>query len=282
MAPNYDPITNLTAPDTEAATVASLGRQTAAPTELKPGTVYLVAHGDGGVRQIDTDDFAPRPRRKADTHVNVSDAASLEAYLDKHGIGFETEIHASATEAWFNVIINAGTVDQAGWGDHSVRLNLKASDEWKKWTGKSGVLMNQTDFAEFIEDNAQNIVEPSSAEILEIAQSLQVKRGVDFESGTRLSDGNVQFGYRETTNATAGAAGQLSIPATISIALRPFDGGEAYKVTAHFRYRLQGSQLALGFKLQEAAKIREDAFKEVAGGIRAYAEENDYLYLTNQ
>jgi uncharacterized protein YfdQ (DUF2303 family) len=282
MAPTYDPITNLTSPDTEAATVAALGRQTAAPTELKAGTVYLVAHNDGGVRQIDTDDYADRPRRKKDIALHVSDAASFEAYLDKHGKGFETEILAAATEAWFTAVINAGTVTQAGWGDHSVRLALKASDEWTKWVGASNRLMNQTDFAEFIEDNAQNIVEPSSAEILEVAQSLQIKRGVDFESGTRLADGNVQFGYRETTNATAGAAGQLSIPATIALALRPFEGGEAYKVTAHFRYRLQCSSLVLGFKLQEAAKVREDAFKEVAGGIRAHAEENDYLYLTNQ
>lgn len=142
--------------------------------------------------------------------------------------------------------------------------------------------MDQAAFAEFIEDNAQNIVEPSSAEILEIAQSLQVKRGVAFESGQRLADGNVQFGYREETTATAGSAGQLRIPATLTLALRPFEGGEAYKVTAHFRYRLQGSALTLGFKLQEPAKIREDAFKEIANEVSAYAEEQDFLYLTNQ
>lgn len=268
-------------PDSEAAAVAILAQQATKGGEMEAGKLYLIANSEGGVSRIDTDEYADRPRRKADISIIVSDAGSFEAYLDKHGIGFETEITASVKQAWFNAVLNAGTVDQAGWGDHNLRLQLKASDEWTKWTGASGGLMDQARFAEFIEDNAANIVEPSSADILEIAQSLQVKRGVEFESGTRLTDGNVQFGYRETTNATAGTAGQLSIPATISLALRPFDGGEAYKVTAHFRYRLQGSTLALGFKLQEADKIREDAFKEVAGGIRQHAEENDYLYLTN-
>lgn len=268
--------------ETEARTIAGLAQQAFGSEELSPGKLYLVANAEGGVVQIDTDDYSNRPRRKEDINVIVSDAASFEAYLNKHGIGFETEVTASATEAWFNAVVNAGTVDQAGWGDHNIRLRLKASDEWLKWVQASNRLMDQAQFAEFIEDNAASIVEPSSAEILEVAQSLQVKRGVEFESGTRLSDGNVQFGYRETTNATAGTAGQLSIPATITLALRPFDGGEAYKVTAHFRYRLQGSTLALGFKLQEPTKIREDAFKEVAGGVRDYAEANDFLYLTNQ
>lgn len=278
----YNPITNLTAPDTEAATVARLAQQAFGSETIEAGRLYLVANPDGGVRQISTDDYAARPRRKQDTNITVSDAASFEAYLNKHGIEEETEIFACTTEAWFQATINAGTTDEAGWGDHTARLVLKASPEWLKWVQASGRLMDQATFAEFIEDNAQNIVEPSSAEILEIAQSLQVKRGVAFESGQRLADGNVQFGYREETTATAGSAGQLSIPATLTLALRPFDGGEAYKVTAHFRYRLQGSQLTLGFKLQEPTKIREDAFTEIAGGIRDYAEANVFLFLNNQ
>ena len=266
---------------TEAKTVADLAQQAANAEELYEGNIYLVANAEGGVRLVDTDEYADRPRRKAEISKVVSDQDSFEAYLNKHAVPEETEITASVRSAHFTAVINAGTAEEAGWGDHYVQLQLRASDEWTKWTNASGKLMRQEEFAEFIEDNAQNIVEPSSAEILEIAQSLQIKRGVDFESGTRLADGNVQFGYRETTNATAGATGQLSVPATLSIALRPFDGGEAYKVTAHFRYRLQGSVLLLGFKLQEPAKIREDAFKEVAGGIRDYAEKGHLLYLTN-
>lgn len=269
-------------PATEAATIGQLAQQAVGSETIEPGKLYLVADGAGGVRQISTDDYAPRPRRKEDISKVVTDQESFTAYLDKHGDGFETEITASATEAWFNAVINAGTVDQPGWGDHNLRLKLRSSEEWLKWSQKSGVLMRQEEFAEFIEDNAQNIFEPSSAEILEIAQSLQVKRGVSFESGTRLADGNVQFGYREETTATAGTAGQLSIPATLTLALRPFEGGDAYRVTAHFRYRLQGSALTLGFKLQEPSKIREDAFKEIANDVRAYAEEQDFLYLTNQ
>ncbi|AYN57319.1 hypothetical protein PBI_BRIDGETTE_53 [Arthrobacter phage Bridgette] len=278
MAPNYDPITTLTAPDTEAATVASLGRQTAAPTELKAGTVYLIADGKDGVKVIDTDSYAPNPRSKTGSKV-VADFGSFQQYLDKHGLEAETEVTASVSNGTFAAVLDAGDEHKAGWGGHTATLKLSKSPEWQRWADRSGKLSNQADFAEFIEDNAKDIVEPSSAGILEIAQSLQVKRGVEFESGTRLSDGNVQFGYRESTTATAGSVGQLVIPEKITLALRPFKGEDPYRVTALFRYRLQGSQLTLGFKLQEPEKVIEDAFDNVAEQVREYAAQRDFLYL---
>lgn len=263
---------------TEAATVAELAAQAHDPAELVPGKIYLVADNQLGVRKIDTYDEDIRPRRKTGNST-VADFGSFQQYLDKHGLTGETEVTASVTQSTFHAVIDAGDDTEAGWADHSITLKLAKSPEWQRWAGRSGQLVTQTDFAEFIEDNAKDIAEPSSAEILEIAQSLQVKRGVEFESGTRLQDGNVQFGYRENTTATAGTVGQLSIPEKITLALRPFKGGDTYKVNAIFRYRLQGSQLTLAFKLQEPEKVLEDAFNTVAEQVSDYTAQVDFLYL---
>ncbi|AYN58124.1 hypothetical protein PBI_JUDY_54 [Arthrobacter phage Judy] len=263
---------------TEAATVAELAQQAHVPAELEPGKIYLIADQDGGVQRIDTDNYAAHPRTKTGSKT-VADFGSFQQYLDKHGLQGETEITASVTQGTFHAVCDAGDDTRPGWGQHTVTLKLAKSPEWQRWASRSGQLSSQADFAEFIEDNAKDIVEPSSAEILEIAQSLQVKRGVEFESGTRLSDGNVQFGYRENTTATAGNVGQLQIPERITLALRPFNGGDPYRVTALFRYRLQGSQLSLGFKLQEPEKVIENAFDEVAEQVREYAAQVDFLYL---
>lgn len=263
---------------TEARTIAQLAQAAYGSETLEPGKVYLVPDAEGGVLRIDTDDYAPHPRRKEGS-LTVADFASFQQYLDKHGLQSETEIIASLTQGTFEAVINAGDETHAGWADHRVTLKLQRSPEWQRWAGKSGQLMRQEDFAEFIEDNAASILEPSSAEVLEIAQSLQVKHGVEFESGTRLADGNVQFGYRENTTATAGTVGQLTIPEKITLALRPFKGNDPYKVTALFRYRLQGNQLTLGFKLHEPDKVLEDAFKAVADEVSDYAAQVDFLYL---
>lgn len=263
---------------TEAEAVAQYAQQAHIPSELEAGRIYLIADGAGGVRRIDTDEYHAQPRRKKGTLV-VSGFGSFQQYLDKHGISSETEVIANLNDGTFRALINAGDSGNPGWADHTVTLKLSQSLEWERWASRSGKLMTQTDFAEFIEDNAKDIVDPSSAEVLEIAQSLQVKRGVEFESGTRLADGNVQFGYRENTTATAGSVGQLSIPEKITLALRPFKDGEPYKVQALFRYRLQGSQLALGFKLQDPEKVIEDAFNIVAEEVSDYTAQRDFLYL---
>ncbi|WGM21839.1 DUF2303 family protein [Paenarthrobacter sp. OM7] len=263
---------------TEAASVAELAQQAHEPSELEAGKLYLVATSDGGVKQIDTLDYATTPLRKKGVNI-VANFESFQQYLDKHGRSGETEVTANVTQSIFTAIVNAGDDEHPGWADHSVTLRLTKSPEWQRWAALSGKLISQTEFAEFIEDNAKDIFDPSSGEILEIAQSLQVKRGVEFESGTRLSDGNVQFGYRETTTATAGAVGQLTIPEKITLGLRPFKGGEQYKVEALFRYRLYGKELSLGFKLQDPEKVIEDAFESVAREVGEYAAQRDFLYL---
>lgn len=265
-------------PDTEAKTIARLAQQAANAEEIYPGKLYLVAGTDGKIEQIDTDEYDARPRTKV-LNQNVADFDSFAAYLNKHGVPGETEISAHETEGVFSAVVDAGTGEEAGWRRHLVKLTLTPSDEWKTWTALSGKLITQEQFAEFIEDNARNVVVPSSAELLEVAQSLQVKRGVDFESGTRLSDGNVQFGYRETTTATAGTAGSLTIPATLDLALAPFRGGAPYRVPATFRYRLVEKRLALGFKLQNADQIRREAFAEISAQVETYTEQSNFLYL---
>lgn len=273
------PITEpTTIQDTEAKTVARLAQQAANAEEIYPGKLYLIADGNGGMKEIDTDEYDTRPRSK-NLNQTVADFPSFAAYLNKHGLEGETEISAHETEGVFSAVVDAGTDDEAGWRRHLVKLTLTPSDEWKTWTAQSGRLMTQEQFAEFIEDNARNVVSPSSAELLEVAQSLQIRRGVDFESGTRLSDGNVQFGYRETTTATAGTAGTLTIPATLELALAPFRGGEPYRVPASFRYRLQDKRLALGFKLQNADQVRRDAFAQIAEQVERYADDSAFLYL---
>ena len=264
--------------NTEASDSARLAIQAQITEKLEPGTIYNSLNGDGGFDILDTDQYAARPRRKTGRHA-VSDAQSFKDYLEKHGIEGETEVTAQETEGRIIAGIDAGTDLEAGWCDHNITLQLRASDEWRRWLDKNNKLMRQVDFAEFLEDNAKDILEPSYADIFEIATSLQVKRGVDFESATRLDNGEIQLGYRETTTASAGKVGQMSIPETLVIALRPFKGGEPYRVIASFRYRLNGPDLTMGYKLQNLEKIRDEAFATVAEDVRTFAEASQFLFL---
>ncbi|WP_404285409.1 DUF2303 family protein [Glutamicibacter arilaitensis] len=264
---------------TEAEVIGDFAQIAAEPTPLEKGTIYSVKNGDT-VKVIDTDSYLDRPRRKTGLGT-VRDSDSFIAYLDKHGLSGETEIYAYQRDNKITASIDAGTDEEAGWAGHKLTLLLEKSPEFTKWISYSGKLLTQTEFSEFVEENAADIMHPAAAEMLEIVSSLQVARSADFESAVRLSDGNVQFGYRETTNAKAGTTGQLTIPTEFSLGIRPYLGGKPYQVQAKFRYRLRGSELLLGYKLERVDDILVNAFDGVAESIREHALGNDFLYLNS-
>lgn len=266
------------ADQTEAERVATLAWQAHGAETLEAGKIYTLPDGSGGMGIVDTMAYLDRPLYKSGEKA-VRDVDSFTAFLDKHGIGGETEVTTFQDQRQITAVIDAGTELEPGRKKHGASLNLKLSTEWAQWVQFSGKLMGQEQFAEFIEDHAEQIMSPSSAEIMEIASTLQVKRGVEFEQGTSLSTGETQFTFREQDKTTAGKAGQLAIPNELLLALTPFKGGSAYKVTAKFRYRLRGSELALGYKLLDVEKIQDNAFGEVAETIQAHAEANNFLFL---
>jgi hypothetical protein len=79
--------------------------------------------------------------------------------------------------------------------------------------------MSQAQFAEHLEDMAHTIVEPSAADLLEVAKTFQAKRNVDFSQAVRLDSGDVELSYAETTTAKVGTKGHIEVPSVFTLAL---------------------------------------------------------------
>lgn len=208
--------------------------------------------------------LAPHPRRKKGT-VHVQDAESFIAYIEKHGIA-DTEVYADLSRMALVGVINAheeSDVDgegTAGHRDHRVQLELLQTDAWKAWLAHDRKVLAQQQFAEHLEDRADDVVDPDAATMLEIAQSLIATTGVDFKSATRLADGQVQFRYEENTAARAGHAGDLEIPQTFALEVSPFEGCPPVSLVARFRYRIGSNGLQLFYVLNNPADVARDAF----------------------
>lgn len=210
--------------------------------------------------------LALHPRRKKGT-VHVQDAESFIAYLDKHGVA-ESEVYADLSRMALVGIINGheaalgGRDDSslAGHRDHRVHLELLPTDAWKAWLAHDRKILSQQQFAEHLEDRADDVVQPDAATMLEIAQSLIATTGVDFKSATRLADGQVQFRYEETATARAGQAGDLEIPQTFALEVSPFEGCPPVQLIARFRYRIGANGLQLFYVLNNPADVARDAF----------------------
>ena len=144
---------------------------------------------------------------------------------------------------------------------------LKLSKALQRWITIDGKQLDQDAFAEFVEDNALDIVEPSSSTMLDISTTLIAKKGLDFEQSVSLHNGQRVFQYKETIGATAGARGELTIPQAISLGLVVFEGGDAFKVDARFRFRLLQSGLKFIVKLDNLDRVLETAFDGLVDNI---------------
>jgi uncharacterized protein YfdQ (DUF2303 family) len=250
-----------------AQTIVNTALAAAPPAELTPGKVYAFVLPGGGLHKVDLtgDDYRDTPARKAGT-TTVRDAASFLTYWDKHHDD-ASEVYADSDRLTITAVLDAHTADGARWAGHRLHLALRETTAWKQWLQYDGTLLSQDAFAEFLEDHLPELLEPDSATMLEIAQSFQAAQKVDFQSATRLSSGQRQFQYVETTQAKAGQKGQLTVPEAFVIGLVPFDGSDGYRLTARLRHRIGQDGLRLGYKLERPDEIRRTAFADVVAAI---------------
>ncbi len=213
--------------------------------------------------------FTDAPLRAMSTYKPATVAAFV-GLVERHIDENETTIWAHPTSGRFVAVFNDhGTLGPA-WRDHRANLQLIVPPEWSQWLAWDGKLLDQIAFAEFVEDHLSEIVEPDGATMLEIAQSFHATTKATFRSAQRF-EGRPRPGAVPAWAVTSSSceSGKLEIPAEFKVALRPFIGEAACKLTALLRYRQGNGKLQLGFKLQRP----DEAVRIVLDGIVSQLEE---------
>ncbi|MEU1550263.1 DUF2303 family protein [Nocardia sp. NPDC005745] len=202
--------------------------------------------------------YEPSRRRGHSTVTEPGSFTTLLGQDDHHG----ATIFADETTNRLTAVINFD-----GWRDHRITLQLTHSDQFLRWSQRSGKFYNQVDFAELLEDFAADIHDPTAADMIELAQSFQAARQVSFESSSRLSNGAVSFRYREDIDAKAGNAGQLEVPETFVLQIPILRGGDHVQVIAKLRYRIEHNSLKLGFRVPGLDDLRLQAFATATSDV---------------
>ena len=205
-------------------------------------------------------------------HVKFDEADSFVRYVNKFKDG-RTTIFARLSEdgAVFRAVLDyhnpEGENEQVQWCRHVAEYNCPLTVEWRRWRQNNNQMMDQTAFAEFVEQNQLDVRKPSGATLLEIAMTLKAKVSVDFVSGTRLSNGTNQLVYQEEHSSGAGVNGNIQMPAELELGLPVFQGGPAYSVRAFLRYRIQNKKLFFQYVLFNPHKVVEHAAKSVLSAV---------------
>lgn len=197
-------------------------------------------------------------------------ALTATAFIDyyKQFATSDSVIVYSTQSGLFKAVIDYHTAQSPDWCQHVMTYTCQQSEEWKSWMASNARDMDQESFAAFIENYQTDIQNPPAAEMMEIARSLQANTDVKFRSAVRLDNGQVQFAYNEVVNGQAGETGQLAIPQIITLGLRPFVGGPAYRVEARFRYRIKDAKLVMRYELVRPHRIIEDAVAALVVDIK--------------
>lgn len=255
--------------------ITDLALRSTEPTDLADG-IFAFAVPEGGTIRVEDlrerlELSRPSPARmKGSTtqHDLDSWAMTVQRFATD-----STCLYADAANAKFTAVFNdhAQASDElAGWRDHRAVLGLRLSAEWLAWMTHSGGMLDQMVLAHHIEMHLADIVEPEAADLLELVQSIEASIGSTFKSSDRLDNGQRQLIYTEEMNAKAGTSGQMRIPASITLRLRPYEGCSPISVEAKFRFRITKGELKLGYELVNPARVLADAFDELV--VKAASE----------
>lgn len=208
--------------------------------------------------QLDT---APYPHRVKQSVV-VRDADSFIRYWTLYR-DENTRVFADRDKQHIVAVLDYHRAQEnARWGSHKLTLALRFSEEWQTWAGKNGAKMPQMEFAEFLEDNALDVVEPSGASMVELASTMQAKSDVEFESAGNLQNGQVQLTYREELKGSWSNK-NMEIPRKFKILVPVYDGQQAVSVDARIRYRLAASKVTFWYQLHYKERLERQAFSAI-------------------
>lgn len=200
----------------------------------------------------------------------VSEPGSFLAYISKHAED-NTEVWADLNRSSVTAVIDAHGTDETHPGLHRVSLSLLKTQDWQDWTQIDRTWVSQEDLATFIEDHYMNFMKPTALHMLDLAQTFEATKRVDYRSATRVKDGQVQLVYEEKNEQKGG--GEFTIPDEINLRIQIFEGAEPVNVTARMQWRITTDKsLVMKLLLNRPRDLERAAFNDLTALIKSGVE----------
>ena len=182
----------------------------------------------------------------------------------------------------------AGSESDPRFGEHRSTFNFPLSDEWQAWQKFDKQVMDQREFAEFIEErvvdieyvedidalseemrryigstNAGRIATPTRMH--ELSTNLEVYENSVVKQVQKLQTGEAQIRFESDHVDAAGAP--VDIPALFIICIPVFAHDAYYRIVARLRYRATGG-LKFWYELWRTDLVFNDAFDKACARVK--------------
>lgn len=254
---------------TEAEAIATMARKGASASIIKTADNRELLILPEGARFEDVTDehkLATTLPHYIKQSVTVQTQDSLVEYVNKFK-GSETLLFADMSNSVIVAAIDYHAADKAAHSAHRATLSLPFSEEWRLWTGISGKLVPQLEFARFLEENGADVRAPDAADLLEAARDLQTHRKVNFIKAVRTASENENFEFTDET--TAKTKSGLELPTKFTLGIPVYFGESDTEIFAFLRWSIKPDegQLSLGIQLHRAEHVRQAVFKQIVQGV---------------
>ena len=169
----------------------------------------------------------------------------------------------------------AGASDRAGWGQFVAKLNLRVDERLQVWLKAINKLefMQQDEFATFIEMNANTVLTPPAADLVNIALKLEGTVGAKFSAVRDLDRADRTLHYEEATST-----GDVVVPRSIIIRVPVFENGPLHEIEVRLGFKINGNGVALFWLRAPLLRvIMREAIAEVRNIIQEESELPVYL-----
>lgn len=162
-------------------------------------------------------------------------------------------------------------LSETSWATHSADLVVSQSLEYKMLTDLDCKFFAQDVFARELRKIAGLCTSMPGADLLELAQTIQLTSKGSFRSISDDFSGSVNFLYDLKVGASAGTeTKKLDVPQAFTFELPLLLGGKAVSLTTEFAYRVPaeaGGSVTLGLRIVDRLFIERDVLQSTAAAL---------------
>ncbi|NSY21929.1 DUF2303 family protein [Agrobacterium vitis] len=235
-----------------------------------PSQIPVLIDRNGG-KAISVKPLLEEYREKPRVKLGTAEVKTLESFIslvNRHKTG-DSVIFAETDwkEPSITAVIDYHQAESGGTADnckHRIKYPFPLSEEWQAWVAQNGEPMNQTDFAQWIEDHIPDLAAPTQAEIDEyldtfslktaypnelvtLSRGLQVNVESSVKNNVTLQSGEGQITFEEVHRDATGA--KISVPGLFILSIAPFFMGTKARIPVRLRYRVKNGAVVWSFHL---------------------------------